>query len=195
MNRVGVGRLLIASLHQGISDLIPTRLEFYENWLHASGMRDGKIGLAPLAAVLSFLRQEGEFYELVTARAGRYAAQWSFDNLSSFERSMIRSLPMALRARMALELTKRVIRRTYQGGRATSRLRRGQGTITLRSSIFCAVREPSSRALCGYYAAALERTLALVSVNGNVAVQSCQGAGAGSCVIALNVLPDQEAPQ
>ena len=40
MNRVGVGRLLIASLHQGISDLIPTRLEFYENWLHASGMRD-----------------------------------------------------------------------------------------------------------------------------------------------------------
>jgi len=102
---------------------------------------------------------------------------------------------MTLRARMALELTKRVIRRTYQGGRATSRLRRGQGTITLRSSIFCAVREPSSRALCGYYAAALERTLALVSVNGNVAVQACQGAGAASCVIALNVLPDQEAPQ
>ena len=187
--------MLIASLHQGISDLMPSRLEFYENWLNPIGMRDGRIGLAPLAAVLSFLRQEGEFYELVTARAGRYAAQWSFDNLSSFERSMIRSLPMTLRARMALELTKRVIRRTYQGGRATSRLRRGQGTITLRSSIFCAVREPSSRALCGYYAAALERTLALVSVNGNVAVQSCQGAGAASCVIALNVLPDKEAPQ
>jgi hypothetical protein len=83
MNRVGVGRVLIASLHQGISDLIPTRLEFYENWLHATGMRDGKIrDCAPLAAVLSFLRQEGEFYELVTARAGQYAAQWSFDNLS-----------------------------------------------------------------------------------------------------------------
>ncbi len=55
--------MLIASLHQGISDLIPTRLEFYENWLHAIGMRDGKIGLAPLAAVLSFLRQEGESYD------------------------------------------------------------------------------------------------------------------------------------
>jgi hypothetical protein len=195
MNRVGVGRLLIASLHQGISDLIPTRLEFYENWLHASGMRDGKIGLAPLAAVLSFLRQEGEFYELVTARAGRYAAQWSFDNLSSFERSMIRSLPMTLRSRMALELTKRVIRRTYLGARATSRLRRGQGTITLRSSIFCAVREPSSRVLCGYYAAALERSLTLVSVNGNVAVQSCHASGAGPCVIVLNVLPEQGTPQ
>ena len=60
MNRAGVGRMLVASLHQGISDLMPTRLEFYENWLHATGMRDGRIGLAPLAAVLSFLRQEGE---------------------------------------------------------------------------------------------------------------------------------------
>src|SRR5260221_5882949 len=113
MNRVGVGRMLIASLHQGISDLIPTRLEFYENWLHATGLRDGRIGLAPLAAVLSFLRQEGEPYELVTARAGQYAAQWSFDNLSSFERSMIRSMPSKLRARMALQLTKRVIRKSY----------------------------------------------------------------------------------
>ena len=45
-------------------------------------MRDGKIGLAPLAAVLSFLRQEGEPYTLVTSRAGQYAAQWTFDNLT-----------------------------------------------------------------------------------------------------------------
>ena len=194
MNRVGVGRVLIASLHQGISDLIPTRLEFYENWLHATGMRDGKIGLAPLAAVLSFLRQEGESYELVTARAGQYAAQWSFDNLSTVERSMIRSLPAALRARMALQLTKRVVRRSYLGARASSKLRKGQGTITLRRSIFCSVREPCARPLCGYYAAALERSLTLVSVRGNVAVQSCQGAGAGSCVIALNVLSDQGPP-
>ena len=66
--------MLVASLHQGISDLMPTRLEFYENWLNPSGMRNGKIGLAPLAAVLSFLRQEGEPYGLVTARAGEYAA-------------------------------------------------------------------------------------------------------------------------
>ncbi len=26
--------MLVASLHQGISDLMPTRLEFYENWLN-----------------------------------------------------------------------------------------------------------------------------------------------------------------
>jgi hypothetical protein len=183
--------MLIASLHQGISDLIPSRLEFYENWLHATGMRDGRIGLAPLAAVLSFLRQEGDPYDLVTARAGEYAAQWTYDNLSSFQRSVIRSLPVALRARTALHLTKRVVSRSYLGARATSRLRRGSGTIVLRKSIFCGVREPFTRPLCGYYAAALERSLRLVSVNGTVAVQSCQGSGGGSCVIAVNVLPEQ----
>jgi hypothetical protein len=191
MNRAGVGRMLIASLHQGISDLMPTRLEFYENWLHPTGMRDGKIGLAPLAAVLSFLRQEGEPYALVTARAGQYSAQWVFDNLSPFQRSVIGSLPVWLRARMAMQLTKQVISRGYTGSRASSKLRGGQGTITIRSSIFCSVREPFVRPLCGYYAAALERSLTLVSVNGKVAVQSCQGVGASACVIALSVLPEQ----
>lgn len=174
---------------------MPTRLEFYENWLHATGMRDGRIGLAPLAAVLSFLRQEGDPYDLVVGRAGAYAAQWTFDNLSSVERSFIRSLPTALRARMAVHIAKRVIRRSHQGGRSVSRLRRGQGTITMRNSVFCSVREPVTRPLCGYYAAALARALALVSVNGDVHVQSCQGVGAPACVIAMRVLADQTAPQ
>jgi hypothetical protein len=191
MSRAGVGRMLIASLHQGISDLIPTRLEFYENWLHASGMRDGKIGLAPLAAVLSFLRQEGEPYHMVTARAGQYAAQWTFDNLSPFQRSVIRSLPVALRARVAMQMTRRVMHRSDLGSRAKANLRKGQGAITMRNSVFCSVREPFARPLCGYYAAALERSLSLVSVKGTVAVQSCQGVGASSCVIALSVLPDE----
>ena len=92
--------MLVASLHQGISDLIPTRLEFYENWLNPAGMRNGKIGLAPLAAVLSFLRQEGDPYTLVTERAGEYAAQWTFDNLSGIERSFIRAMRYRSPARM-----------------------------------------------------------------------------------------------
>jgi hypothetical protein len=61
-----VGRVLVASLHQGLVDLHPTRLEFYEGWLNPSGLRDGRIGLASLAAVLSFLRQEGGPYDLVS---------------------------------------------------------------------------------------------------------------------------------
>ena len=49
----GIGRLLIASLHQGIADVSPMRLEFYENWLSPTGLRDGRMGLAAAAATLS----------------------------------------------------------------------------------------------------------------------------------------------
>ena len=81
-------------------------------------MRDGRIGLAPLAAVLSFLRQEGEPYTLVTSRAGQYAAQWTFDNLTPIERTIIRALPVMLRARVAMHLARKVVRGSYGGSRA-----------------------------------------------------------------------------
>lgn len=184
--------MLVASLHQGISDLMPTRLEFYENWLNPVGMRDGKIGLAPMAAVLSFLRQEGQPYTLVTQRAGQYAAQWTFDNLSPIQRSVIRALPVMMRARLAMQLAKKVVRRSYQGSKAVSRLRRGQGTFVLRSSIFCTVREPFDWPLCVFYSAALSHLFALVGVSGEVRVDACQGIGDRACVIAVNVPPEQK---
>ena len=181
--------MLVASLHQGISDLIPTRLEFYENWLNPVGMRNGKIGLAPLAAVLSFLRQEGEPYTLVTSRAGEYAAQWTFDNLTSIERSFIRALPVMMRARMAMQLARKVVRRSYGGSRAAAKLRRGQGTLTLRSSIFCTVREPFDWPLC----VSIRRRFtlfALVGVSGEVRVHTARDRRRGR-IIAVNVPPEQ----
>ena len=66
MREAGIGRVLVASLHQAIADILPTRLGFYENWLNAEGLREGTIGLAPLFAVLSFLRQEGDAYRIIT---------------------------------------------------------------------------------------------------------------------------------
>ena len=71
MSEPRIGRVLVASLHQAIADVLPTRLEFYENWINVNGLREGTIGLAPLSAVLSFLRTEGAAYSSVTARAGR----------------------------------------------------------------------------------------------------------------------------
>jgi hypothetical protein len=100
MNDAGVGRLLVASLHQGIADLLPSRLEFYEAWLNPAGLREGRIGLAPLAAVLSFLRQEGELYRLVAARAGEYSAEWMFAELPSFERRLVTGMPDTIRLRL-----------------------------------------------------------------------------------------------
>src|SRR5262249_60861695 len=102
MNEAGIGRVLVASLHQGIADILPTRLSFYENWLNAEGLREGTIGLAPLYAVLSFLRQEGGAYEMITTRAGEYAAEWTVQSMSPFQRTLLKSTPAWLRVRMLL---------------------------------------------------------------------------------------------
>src|SRR2546425_13072167 len=98
MRDAGVGRVLLASLHQGIADILPTRLGFYESWLHAKGLRDGTIDLAPLYAVLSFLRQEGgPAYGKITTRAGEYAGAWTGPAIGGFERWMLRAGPNLLR--------------------------------------------------------------------------------------------------
>jgi len=47
MTEAQVGRVLPACLHQAISEVLPDRLEYYEEWLSPDGLRDGSIGLAP----------------------------------------------------------------------------------------------------------------------------------------------------
>src|SRR5258706_1679140 len=154
MRDAGMGRVLVASLHQGIADILPTRLAFYENWLHAEGLREGTIGLAPLYAVLSFLRQEGDAYQLITTRAGEYAAEWTVQSMPSAQRWLIKTSPEWLRRRALLRMARRLVRSSYQGSRAISRLRRGSASANVRASIFCTVREPVPVPLCGFYAAA-----------------------------------------
>src|SRR5215470_11964732 len=124
MSEAGVGRVLVASLHQAIADILPTRLSFYENWLNAEGLREGRIGLAPLHAVLSFLRQEGDAYELITARAGEYAAEWTVASISPVERVIIRAAPTWLRGRLLLRVAGQLVRSSYRGSRAVSTIRR-----------------------------------------------------------------------
>src|ERR1700747_1660911 len=122
MREAGIGRVLVASLHQGISDILPTRLGFYENWLNPEGLRDGTIGLAPLYAVLSFLRQEGDAYQIITARAGEYAAEWTVQSMRPIQRGLIKAAPQWLRSRLLLRLASRLVRSSYRGSRAVSRL-------------------------------------------------------------------------
>jgi bacteriochlorophyll 4-vinyl reductase len=187
MTEGGVGRLLVASLHQAISDVLPTRLEFYEAWLNPSGLRDGRIGLAPLAAVLSFLRQEGEAYRLVTARAGEYAAEWTVVDLPSFRRSLIRAMPTGLRVRLVMRLARTIIRRTYGGSRGVVRWRRDRGAVDILGSLFCEVRDPVEQPLCEYYAAAIRTAMRLFDVDVEVETEQCRATGAGQCLMVVFV--------
>lgn len=192
MSEPRIGRVLVASLHQAIADLIPTRLEFYENWLNVHGLREGTIGLAPLSAVLSFLRSEGDVYQHITARAGEYAAEWTVNSLPGFERRVMRALPTALRARAALRTARGLVRATYPGSRAIVRMRRGTASVDLRGSLFCEVREASVLPLCGFYASAFARVLHLFALEADATVQECRAAGARQgCLMSIAVQGSQ----
>ena len=188
MSEARIGRLLVASLHQAIADVLPTRLEFYENWLNVSGMREGTIGLGPLFAVLSFLRCEGSMYNTITTKAGEYAAEWAVRGLPALERRFIGALPTPLRARAALRTARLLIRATYPGTRAVIRLRRGKASIDLRGSLFCEVRELVPAPLCGFYAAAVARVLQLFALEADAQVLECRAAGVRrACVVNVAV--------
>src|SRR5258708_9856858 len=143
MREAGIGRVLVASLHQGIADILPTRLGFYENWLNAEGLREGTIGLAPLYAVLSFLRQEGAAYNLITTRAGEYAAEWTVESMAPLRRSMIRAPPLWLRRRMLLRLSKQLLRDSYRRSRPISPLPPPTPPLPVRPSLFPTVPHPA----------------------------------------------------
>lgn len=179
----------MASLHQGIADLLPTRLEFYESWINPAGLRDGKIGLAPLAAVLSFLRQEGEPYQIIAARAGEYAAEWTVAELSSLERIIVRAAPRTVRLRLGTRVARRIVRNTYGGSRATVRWKKERGTVDIRGSVFCGVRERAEQPLCGFYASAIRRLMDLLNLDVEVGTAQCRATGADQCVVSLVVRP------
>jgi predicted hydrocarbon binding protein len=187
MTEARVGRLLAACLHQAILDVLPFRLEFYEHWLTSEGMRDGSIGLAPMTAVLGFLRTEGESYAPIMTRAGQLAAEWSLMSAPATSRGSIAWLPGPLRTRAALRKAASVIRDVSSATRTSVRLKRHDGRITIRASLFCAVREPQSTPLCGFYAAAATETLTRLGTPAKGRIESCCAVNGDVCVVALEV--------
>ena len=187
MSEAGIGRVLVASLHQAIADILPTRLSFYENWLNAEGLREGTIGVAPLYAVLSFLRQEGDAYDMITTRAGEYAAEWTVQSMSSTERALLKASPAGLRSRWLMRLARRLVRATYHGSRAISKFRRNTAKVDVRASVFCTVREPVSMPLCGFYAAAFTRLLVIFDIAASTSVVRCRGTGESTCVLRVAI--------
>ena len=187
MRDAGIGRLLVASLHQGIADRLPDRLEFYENWLNPRGLRDGTIGLAPLHAVLSFLRTEGEDYARVTTTAGEYAAQWAVSELPALKWWAATRLPLLLRRRVALGVARTLVARAYTGSRTRLTIRKGIATIEIRSSIFCGVRERVPSPLCQFHAAAVARVMTDLGLPARAAIEACQATGDGVCRVTIDM--------
>ena len=179
----GIGRLLISSLHQGIADVTPSRLEFYEEWLSPKGMRDGRIGLAPLGAVLSFVhREEPPANEEIVLRAGRYAADWTYAGLSGVRRWFIRQLPTPMRTRAALGLGRKLILATVRQSKIRTRLKGTEGEVDIHSALFDQLRDPASIPMRAFYASAFSRLLEHCAVDAQVVINNEQ-AGAWSLIV------------
>jgi bacteriochlorophyll 4-vinyl reductase len=195
MRDAGIGRVLVASLHQGISDVLPTRLAFYENWLNAEGLRGGTIGLGAVNAVLSFLRQEGSAYRTITARAGEYTAEWTVETMSAFQRSILNAAPAWLRTRLLLRIGRRLVNECFQGTHAAVRVKNGTARISLQDSIFCAVRDRVDHPLCGFYAAMYTRLFSLFNLSSMASVVTCRATGEHLCALKIPLSADAASPE
>jgi len=137
--------------------------------------------------VLSFLRQEGEPYHLIAARAGEYTAEWTVAELAPLERTIIRSAPVSLRPRLVMRIARQMVRNTYGGATAVVRWKKDRAAIDLQGSIFCQVREPVPNPLCEFYASALRRLMYLLNVEADVGTEQCRATGAGQCLMTILV--------
>jgi hypothetical protein len=189
MTEARIGRLLAASLHQAILEVLPQRLEFYEHWLRSEGLKDGRIGIAPMLAVLGFLRTEGD-YERVVARAGSLAADWTLTSMPAVKRRLIGLLPRSLRTRAAVRVVAGIVRDVCSTSRVTTEVWRHTARLDIHASPFCEVREPQPVPLCGFYAAVAAHTLNRLEMPARARVERCRAKDADglTCVIALDLV-------
>jgi hypothetical protein len=185
MTDARIGSVLVASLHQAIADVLPLRADFYEHWLHTDGLHQRGLGMAPMLAVLGFLRVEPDAYAPVVTRAGRYAASWEVDALPALRRRLALALPRPLRLRAALRVGRRLVRRVHPQSQAVVSVRRRGAHVEIRRSLFCDAREVTSAPLCGFYAGAFERLLELFELQAGAAVKTCRAMGASGCTLEI----------
>ena len=183
---VEIGRVLVASMHQAIADELPTRVDFYDHWLGGQRMRDGSVGLAPMTAVLGFLRAEGLPYHDLMTRAGRYAADWTVDSMSATKRRMLLAMPRWWRVRSVLGMAARTTRAGYEPTKVTVRVRRSRATFEVRNSLFCRVREAQAAPLCDFHAALIVQLLNRFNLPSTVQIQHCTGTEGALCLVTID---------
>lgn len=149
-------------------------------------MRDGRIGLAPLGAVLSFLhREEPPSNDQIATRAGVCAADWTYQELSGLRRWYIRRLPLAMRSRAALSLAKRLVLATVKQSKVKSRISGTAASVDIESALCQQLRDPATFPMRGFYAAAVQRLFAHCLVDATVGLAG-ERPGGWSLTVTVN---------
>lgn len=168
-------------------DELPQRLDYYEEWLRPDALRDG-VGLAPVSAVVGFLRTERDNgHNRVMARAGRLAADWTIDSLPAVRVRVIRALPRWFRARAAARVASAIVRDVLSTSRASARVRRSRVELQVTESLFCSVRERQAVPLCSFYLAVAVRAFERFGLSAFDRIDSCRAVTGGPCVIQLDL--------
>jgi hypothetical protein len=188
MGEVKIDRLVAASVYQAIADCLPLQLELYEAWLAPTRWLKDGLSRGSMSVVLSFLRRKGDSYSDVMMVAGRYTAQWVYDDLPWRTRVAGRRLQsMGLRRRTLLRHATRLVRNTDRGSRVRLHRDNGLHLVEIRGSAFCTVKEKMAGPLCQYYAAALEQFFLLDQIECSVGIRRCQAAGEPCCTLELAI--------
>jgi hypothetical protein len=187
MSEPRISRVVVGALHQALSDQLPLRLDFYEEYLRPMRLREGRIGAASFLAALSFLRREGSAWEPVMVRAGRHAADWVFDGLSPLQRAWRRHLPVGWRFRTAVRLVRDLVVDTMPRSGAKFVIHRRRGRLDIRGSAFCDVRERATSPMCRFYGAALERFCELLDVDVRIMWEGCRAMGDDHCALLFQI--------
>lgn len=187
MTEARIGRLLAACLHQAILEQLPQRMDFYEHWLHSDGLRDGNIGLAPITAVVGFLRTEGDAYDRIMAQAGRLAAEWSVTSMSAIRKRTLLWLPRGLRTRAALRVAAEIGRDICSTTRTLASVKGSSARVEVRESLFCAVRGQQATPLCGFYVAVAIETLRQLGLTAAGRIDRCRAIDGGNCIMTFEI--------
>lgn len=189
MSEARISRVIVAALHEALSDRLPLRLEFYEHYLAPSRLRRGAVGIASFLAAVSFLRAENGQFVTVVDHAGRLAADWTYAELGRVRRTLCTHLPSAVRVRTALRLTARLVRATVRTARARVVRQGRERVILIDGSPFCETRQPVGVAGCGFYAAALDRYGQLLGAPVSGRVRECRARGEAACILVAHPSP------
>ena len=88
---------------------------------------------------------------------------------------------------MALRVAARIVRSICSASNASSRVRRRAARFTVKSSLFCDVREHQAAPLCAFYRAVAVETLAGFGVPAVGRVESCHAVSGDPCLITLEL--------
>lgn len=174
---VRVGRVLIAALQQAIAEEAPARAEFYDHWLEPERRRDGTLGLAPMTAVVGFLRTEGEAYGRIVAAAGRYVGQWTWRERSGWRRQVMRAMPRPVRIRSVARTFATIVAETCPATGVRTQVRGSAVSIAVTQSVFCGSRERPAAPLCGCYAAVFVSLCEEAGLVATGTMTSCRAGG------------------